>query len=1190
MKFTKLTKNFVLTFIIAHNYVSADTFIDPSKLFVNTERDERLEQLVQLKEEYAVLQTTVQGQQSNIQENLEQLNKQLATNKIELKETAPGTPQQEFLVKKGSILNEIYQVWFNKQFAYKEILAQAEQRIKLLEDYKKDPNFKNLTLEPRAFYPYEIVQSAIKRVFDQEDRIKSLSTQKADTIIELENLKKKLAVASKNYQEKKKEQEEFATKLSSLPTDSEFDFKQRGQLLDLEEKLSALQQDLAELKVKSETRKISVFNTNIMLEQEKLAIAKNNLARAKPGLRIAESEVQEARNTLENRKQKSLASKEMYYAEIKRLSTIRDKLRQELNRLVEHYKIKVSDQEEFFNWSVENPSLESYSAVAELGNKTTHIQLLDRKIDYLRAQIQLEDTKFRREEIKVIILNAWYNLAQRKQLDTEDLLQELKKFKELESETNRELGSFQDKKNAATNLLTFQSKELTNLRNLMQEIQQERETVFKRFPIRYNACMMHLAEAEKTLGEQGDSINKLLEIYGAIIIDLNNIAKENDIIINELEAKSIWQRSQYAISWRGVKNVIPDLKYFISDVYSIGFTYFSGITWGSIINYFAKLTETPGRLVILILFLILSFFGFFFLQTRLPILRDQLLLLENLSKLSRMVSSIFACIISFLIRHLWALYAWFFIWTSFNIEIIPDLFPRILFYLFSIPYLMYYAYRGINFLVQWNRKEDYPIFAQIFEKRFKRVLSIFFYMTIIVFFTRESYVLATIHKSEFANILLAAYSIILRTLIIFSIGKEEILALISKKSTFWQWVTHFIDNYYYVLLATIIFLMIMSDPYVGGYGNLVSYVIWGTASTAILSRLLYVLHTQVNRYSEIIFFSSEEEVKGERFAYAKTWYGIFVIALFILFVFIGLIIGTKIWGLSIHWGDIWKLFDLQIFSTGIERGETVWFTPRKLLVVLSFIVGGFVLAISFNRFVLQRIFDILPVDLGIQNTVLSITQYLIIAIAIYIGFQWAGLHNLLLGIGIVIGSIGYMSKEAVGDFISYFILLVQRPIQIGDYIMLSEEIQGVVRKITPRSVILRRKDSFTIIVPNSMLLTHPINNWSYARNFIAFDDIYLTIAYGSDPLRVRKIINRVLEESNDVLKSPRPIIRLHEFGEYGFVFMVRGFLSNINILRRWDIASDLRFNIVKILQEEGIAIAMPTRIILRDETYNKVKP
>jgi len=265
------------------------------------------------------------------------------------------------------------------------------------------------------------------------------------------------------------------------------------------------------------------------------------------------------------------------------------------------------------------------------------------------------------------------------------------------------------------------------------------------------------------------------------------------------------------------------------------------------------------------------------------------------------------------------------------------------------------------------------------------------------------------------------------------------------------------------------------------------------------------------------------------------------------------------------------------------KGQLVWFTPRKLLVLLGFIIAGFIASIAFNRFVLHRIFDILPVGLGIQNTVQSITRYLIIIIAIYLGFQWAGLGNLLIAIGIVIGSIGYIVKEPLGDFISYFIILVQRPIQIGDYIMINQETQGVVRKITPRSVILRRKNSYSVILPNSMILNHSVNNWNYGRNFIAFDDIYLTISYEAKPEEVKKVIMNVLDESNEVLKSPPPIIRLHEFGEYGYVFMVRGFISNINILRRWEIASNMRFALVAGLAKEGIELAIPTRLILKGE-------
>ena len=456
-------------------------------------------------------------------------------------------------------------------------------------------------------------------------------------------------------------------------------------------------------------------------------------------------------------------------------------------------------------------------------------------------------------------------------------------------------------------------------------------------------------------------------------------------------------------------------------------------------------------------------------------------------------------------------------------------------------------------------------------------------MTVFIWFLRQAFMLAGIEKSELPNILFAAYSIVLRTLIIFSIGKDEILALMPKRGQFWIWMTWVIEKYYYFLLLIIIVIMIISDPYVGGYSNLISYVFWGLIGSTVLIRVLYLLHFYIKKYSEYIFFSTDEEIKRERFSYGTTWYGIFVIGIFLLFIFIAIFIGTKIWGIPISVENILNILDYKLFSTGIEHGEPVWFRPRTLFVLICLIFGSFIAAVAFDKFVLQRIFDIFPVNLGVQNTIITITRYLIIAIGIFIGFQWANLSNLLIAIGLVIGFIGYNLKESIGDFISYFIILVQRPIEIGDYIMLSGEVSGVVRKITPRSVILRKKDSYTVIVPNSLLLTQSINNWNYARNFIAFEDIFVTVTYSADPVKVKHIIQQVLEENTDVLKSPRPIIRLHELGKYGFVFMIRGFLSNVNILNQWDIASDIRFAIVSALAKNGIKIAVPTRIILRED-------
>ncbi len=136
------------------------------------------------------------------------------------------------------------------------------------------------------------------------------------------------------------------------------------------------------------------------------------------------------------------------------------------------------------------------------------------------------------------------------------------------------------------------------------------------------------------------------------------------------------------------------------------------------------------------------------------------------------------------------------------------------------------------------------------------------------------------------------------------------------------------------------------------------------------------------------------------------------------------------------------------------------------------------------------------------------------------------------------------------------------------------------RKITARAVILRRKNSMTLVVPNSLLINRTIANWNYTRNFIAFDDIIVHVDYSEDPERVKEVLYKVVEQHPNILKNPKPWIRLDDFAEYGYEFMVRGFISSVYTLEKWEIASNIRINIIKAFQAENIKIALPTRVLL----------
>ena len=71
----------------------------------------------------------------------------------------------------------------------------------------------------------------------------------------------------------------------------------------------------------------------------------------------------------------------------------------------------------------------------------------------------------------------------------------------------------------------------------------------------------------------------------------------------------------------------------------------------------------------------------------------------------------------------------------------------------------------------------------------------------------------------------------------------------------------------------------------------------------------------------------------------------------------------------------------------------------------------------------------------------------------------------------------------------------------------------------------------------------------------------------------------MLDKNSSLLKTPAPIVRLEDFSETGYRFLIRGFLTSDKALDQWDIASDVRLELVKQLRANGIEVASPVRTV-----------
>ena len=595
-------------------------------------------------------------------------------------------------------------------------------------------------------------------------------------------------------------------------------------------------------------------------------------------------------------------------------------------------------------------------------------------------------------------------------------------------------------------------------------------------------------------------------------------------------------------------------------------------------NWFIGLKQQPLALFTLLLYMFALVFLYLFLRRYIP---ELALFLSNMVRpaygIWYVVASVFATILHFMVRYFNGIYLWSLFFFGVRSQVI-DPYMGVLFYLISIPLWLYYAWRFIRYIEEVNRAREYVFTSETYQQRFFSVLSVLLYGTITLVFLRQALLLA-FPKSDAPRVLQALNFILLQGSLILMISREQLLRFVPHTTAFWESVYEYLDTYYYLFVGLVAFVIIMSNPYIG-YGPLFFYTITRLLLIALLIPLFVMVHDYTKRWVGSFFFYADREGIQERFKHGKTAYGLFVIASFLFFTALAIIIAANIWGYAIGLDDLYSLLHRKVYGyVSSETGRMVEVDILNIVKVFLYIIGGIVVAYGVNTFILHRMFDLLLVNIGVQNALLALTRYIIILIAIIIGLQSIGLSHTLLYIFAVLGGLGVAGKEIITDLLAYFIILIQRPLKIGDFVLLDPQLRGTVRHLTLRSIIMRNINNITVIVPNSFILSRPITNWNYARTYFAFEDMFLTVTYTSDPLKVKELILEVLDKDNNVLKNPPPIVRLNNFADNGFQFMVRGFLSQDKVLKQFDVTSDIRLAIVVVLRSHGYDVGSPTRIL-----------
>ena len=269
------------------------------------------------------------------------------------------------------------------------------------------------------------------------------------------------------------------------------------------------------------------------------------------------------------------------------------------------------------------------------------------------------------------------------------------------------------------------------------------------------------------------------------------------------------------------------------------------------------------------------------------------------------------------------------------------------------------------------------------------------------------------------------------------------------------------------------------------------------------------------------------------------------------------------WGYTIL--ESWSWLKQAIF--GFEVGQFKISFARIVLAILLFFALVFLTRLI-QRWLKSGVLENSKIDHGIANSIHTAVGYAGFTLAALVAVSYGGLDitNFAIVAGALSVGIGFGLQSIVSNFVSGLILLVERPIKVGDWVSVKGQ-EGYVRRIAVRSTEIETSDRASLIVPNSDLITSTVTNWTH-RNALGRVVIKVGVPYDSDPDRVREVLQGVAKDCTLIMQHPAPTVAFDDFGAESLQFSLRAVIPDVS--RSGAVQTDLRTRILKAFRTEGI--------------------
>ena len=358
-----------------------------------------------------------------------------------------------------------------------------------------------------------------------------------------------------------------------------------------------------------------------------------------------------------------------------------------------------------------------------------------------------------------------------------------------------------------------------------------------------------------------------------------------------------------------------------------------------------------------------------------------------------------------------------------------------------------------------------------------------------------------------------------------------------------------------------------------GYGSIGRYLIENTIYSTAVFGGLFLLRGLVAESIDILLGSeiarTRLRVSAKTLQRLKFWLGAAVDPALGL---LGLFLVAPFWGLPYR--DMTDAI-VDVFK-GFRIGN-IMFSPVAIATALAV----FFAAMAVTRLIQRKLLDgVLPetrLEVGLQHSLTAGIGYFgfIVAATLAIAVAGVDLTNIALIAGALSVGIGFGLQNIVNNFVSGLILLVERPINVGDWVVIGTR-EGRVKRISFRATEVETWQRASIIIPNAEILSTAVMNWTL-NDRTGRIEIPIGVAYGSDTEKVRDVLLACARAHPRLLADPPPTVLFRAFGDSSLNFELRCFTSDVT--ERGATISDILFAIDRRFREEKIEIPFPQRVV-----------